>query len=222
MATIAVQAPKCRRGEEDASFRRYRRTGDRAIRDALVERHVPPALHLARRYSSGSERAQVALLALVKAVDRFDPDKGAAFASFATPTSIGEIKRDFRDHGWAVRVPRQLQELSVRLRRATERLNTDLGRAPTVAELADALEIDVERVLDVLATATAHRPVALDAPVRARPSGATWSRCRIGDSSALTRRPWSTRCSPSFPSAIGSCSSRASASLRAPIADTDS
>src|SRR3954454_21363812 len=101
----------CRRGDEQALFHRYYRDREREVRDALIARFLPLALHLARRYPSGRESedvAQVASLALVKAVDRFEPDRGSAFTSFATPTILGEIKRYFRDFGWSVHVPRQL------------------------------------------------------------------------------------------------------------------
>jgi RNA polymerase sigma-B factor len=155
----------CRRGDEHALFRRYRRDGEPAVRDALIARFLPLALHLARRYPSGRESedvVQVASLALVKAVDRFDPDRGAAFTSFATPTILGEIKRYFRDFGWSVHVPRQLQELVQRIERVTHSLTGRLGRAPTPAEIAAELEISVEQVLDALASATAHRPETLE------------------------------------------------------------
>src|SRR5690348_3928289 len=97
----------------DELFARYRRDRDPATRDALVDRFLPLAYHLARRYHSGAEAddlQQVASLGLLKAIDRFDPAHGAAFTSFAVPTILGEIKRYFRDHGWTVRVPRDLQE----------------------------------------------------------------------------------------------------------------
>src|SRR3954462_11508107 len=159
----------CRRGEEVALFERLRRDHEPAVRDALVERFMPLAQYLARRYPGGAERVdlvQVAALALVKAVDRFDPVRGSAFASFATPTILGEIKRHFRDFGWPVRVPRELQELAVKIERASVELTGRLGRSPTPAELSDGLGVDVERVLDALACETAHRPIALDQPSR--------------------------------------------------------
>jgi RNA polymerase sigma-B factor len=109
---------------------------------------------------------QVASLALVKAVDRFDPTQGTAFASFATPTILGEIKRYFRDFGWPVHVPRELQELAVKVERTSDALTSALGRAPTPRELADELGTDVEHVLEALASDTAHRPIALDQPRR--------------------------------------------------------
>jgi RNA polymerase sigma-B factor len=155
----------CRPGEEQMLFRRYRRDGERAVRDALIERYLPLAMHLARRYPSGREAedvAQVASLALVKAVERFDPDHGSAFTSFATPTILGEIKRYFRDFGWSVHVPRKLQELVQRVDRATQALTSRHGRAPTPADVADELHISVEQVLDALASASAHRPQPLE------------------------------------------------------------
>jgi RNA polymerase sigma-B factor len=130
-----------------------------------VERFMPLALHLARRYPSGAERedvAQVAALALVKAVDRFDPEMGVAFTSFATPTILGEIKRYFRDYGWSVRTPRALQDLMLRVERLTGDLTAQLGRSPTPSEVAQSLDVSVERVLEALASASAHRPLALE------------------------------------------------------------
>jgi RNA polymerase sigma-B factor len=171
MAPLAPESPAalCRRGEEHELFHRYCRHREPEVRNALVERYMPLARHLARRYPSGSERddiVQVASLALVKAVDRFDPDRGAAFTSFATPTILGEIKRYFRDYGWTVRVPRDLQDLSLRVEKVSAQMTGQLGRAPTPAELAERLEVDVEQVLEALASDTAHRPVALDRPAR--------------------------------------------------------
>jgi RNA polymerase sigma-B factor len=155
----------CRRGDEHALFRRYRRDREQAVRDALIERFLPLAMHLARRYPSGRESedvAQVASLALLKAVDRFDPDRGTAFTSFATPTILGEIKRYFRDFGWTVHVPRKLQERMQRVERANQTLTARQGRAPTPAEIADDLGISVEEVLDARATSSAHRPEPLE------------------------------------------------------------
>jgi|tagenome__1003787_1003787.scaffolds.fasta_scaffold20273357_1 RNA polymerase sigma-B factor len=155
----------CRCGEEDALFRRYRETSEPAVREALIARFMPLAAHLARRYRSGRESedvAQVAALALIKAVDRFDPDHGSAFASFATPTILGEIKRYFRDYGWAMHVPRSIQDMAQRAERVTQPLSASLGRTPTPAEIADELGATVEDVLDALASATAHRPEPLE------------------------------------------------------------
>jgi RNA polymerase sigma-B factor len=140
---------------------------DDASRAALVERFLPLARHLARRYQGGGEDedlVQVASLGLLKAIDRFDPARGIAFSSFAVPTIIGEIKRYFRDHGWAVRVPRDVQELAVRLGTVSRELSARLQRAPTPAELAERCDVSVEQVLEALATETAHRPDSFDRP----------------------------------------------------------
>jgi RNA polymerase sigma-B factor len=108
---------------------------------------------------------QVASLGLLKAIDRFDPERGLAFSTFAVPTILGEIKRDFRDRGWMVRVPRPVQELKLRLDTITQTLTGELGRSPTAAELANRARVTVEEVLEALAAATAHYPDSLDCPV---------------------------------------------------------
>jgi RNA polymerase sigma-B factor len=157
-----------RRSRDDQMlFERHRRTGDAAARDALVERFLPLAHHLARRYRGGVDHedlVQVASLGLLKAIDRYDPARGTAFSSFAVPTILGELKRYFRDHGWAVRVPRDLQERSLEVSRASEQLSARLGRAPTAAEVAGALGASTEHVLEALVAAGAHYPDRLDAP----------------------------------------------------------
>ena len=130
-------------------------------REQLAAQHLPLARHLARRYRGRAELddlEQVASLALLKAIDRFDPDRGIAFSTYAVPTIVGELKRYFRDYGWMVRVPRSIQELKLRLDRTTPQLLAELGRSPTPRELAERLEIGVEEVLEALATETAHFP----------------------------------------------------------------
>jgi RNA polymerase sigma-B factor len=135
-------------------------------RDELVQSHMGLAEHLARRFVGRGESlqdlTQVAYLALVKAADRYDPDRGAEFATFATPTVLGEIKRHFRDKGWAVRVPRQLQELRLALTKATDDLTQDLQRSPTVAELAQHLSITEEDVLQGLECGRAYSTQSID------------------------------------------------------------
>ena len=125
---------------EQERFRALRASGDPALRDRLIEDYLWIARHGARRFSGRGETSddlmQVASLALVKAVDRFDPDRAVAFSSFAVPTILGELKRHFRDKGWSVRVPRDLQELALRLERVAEELSRELSRAPTPSELA--------------------------------------------------------------------------------------
>jgi RNA polymerase sigma-B factor len=147
---------------------RYHRGGDPAARDALVERFLPLARGLARRYQSGGEPLedleQVASLALLKAVDRFDPSRPTAFSSFAVPTILGELKRHFRDRGWSVRVPRDLQETAVRVERVTHDMTRDLARAPTPSEIASDLGLTTERVLEAREAAGAYRAISLDRP----------------------------------------------------------
>jgi RNA polymerase sigma-B factor len=152
--------------EERRLFACYRRRGDPAARAALVERFLPMAKMLARRYNGGGEPlddlVQVASLGLLKAIDRFDPDRGTAFSTFAVPTILGELKRHFRDKGWSVRVPRDLQELTVRVERASDLLEHELRRSPTPSEIAERLAISVEQVLDAYQAAGAYRADSLD------------------------------------------------------------
>jgi len=141
---------------------------DPRVRVALVEEYMPLARSLARRYERSSEPledlVQVAALGLVKAVDRFDVDRGVAFASFAVPTILGELRRYFRDCCWDVHVPRGTQEHVLAIEAAQRRLTLDQGRSPSVAELAQYLELPVEQVLDALQAAQAYGTVSLDAP----------------------------------------------------------
>jgi RNA polymerase sigma-B factor len=149
-------------------FIRWRKQQDRRARDLLIERFLPLARKLAHRYRGAHEPyedlLQVASLGLVKAVDRFDPDRGTAFSSFAVPTILGELKRYFRDLGWSVHVPRGAQERALKVEEAEQKLTTQRGRPPTVPELAEYLELSIEEVLDALETAGAHHAVSLDAP----------------------------------------------------------
>jgi RNA polymerase sigma-B factor len=132
-----------------------------------VERFLPLARQLARRYQRGSEPfddlLQVASLGLVKAIDRFDPDRGVAFSSYAVPTILGELKRYFRDAGWAVHVPRGVQERVMKVDRMVARLTVDLGRSPSVAEVAEAMELELEEVLEAMDASQAYDAVSLEA-----------------------------------------------------------
>ncbi|WTW97257.1 RNA polymerase sigma factor SigF [Streptomycetaceae bacterium NBC_01309] len=140
----------------------------RLIRDRLVEMHLPLVEHLARRFRNRGEPlddlVQVATIGLIKSVDRFDPERGVEFSTYATPTIVGEIKRHFRDKGWAVRVPRRLQELRLALTAATAELSQRNGRSPTVGELAVQLGISEEEVLEGLESANAYSTLSLDVP----------------------------------------------------------
>jgi RNA polymerase sigma-B factor len=152
--------------KERRLFAAYRERDDQAARDELVERFLPLATGLARRYHRGSEPlddlVQVASVGLLKAIDRFDPARGTAFSSFAVPTITGELKRYFRDKGWSVRVPRDLQELAVRVERATDRLVHTFGGAPTASEIAQDLGISIEQVFEAREAAAAFRADSLD------------------------------------------------------------
>jgi RNA polymerase sigma-B factor len=150
-------------------FERWRRDRDREARDELIARFLPLARKLARRYVQSSEPyydlVQVASLGLVKAVERFDPDRGFAFTSFAVPTIVGELKRYFRDTGWAIHVDRGAQERARKINEARQAISARTGRPPRVDELAQYLELSEEEVLDGLQVAEAYGTVSLDAPV---------------------------------------------------------
>jgi RNA polymerase sigma-B factor len=138
------------------------------LRNQLVRMHLPLVEHLARRFRNRGEPlddlTQVATIGLIKSVDRFDPERGVEFSTYATPTVVGEIKRHFRDKGWAVRVPRRLQELRLALTTATAELSQLHGRSPTVHELAEKLAISEEEVLEGLESANAYSTLSLDVP----------------------------------------------------------
>jgi RNA polymerase sigma-B factor len=157
-----------RSSEDRALFERYLDRRDPVDREMLVERFLPLARQLARRYQRPEEPFddlfQVACLGLVKAIDRFDLSRDVAFSSYAVPTILGEIKRYFRDRTWAIRVPRDLQELALRVDRAVTELSTELHRQPTVPELASALSLDEEEVLEALEASAAYRTTSLSLP----------------------------------------------------------
>jgi RNA polymerase sigma-B factor len=138
------------------------------VRNQLITIHQPLVEHLARRFRNRGEPyddlVQVATIGLIKSIDRYDPDRGVEFSTYATPTIIGEIKRWFRDKGWAVRVPRRLQELRLEIGSATAALTQELGRSPTVAELADRIGTGEDEVLEGIESAAAYSTLSLDAP----------------------------------------------------------
>jgi RNA polymerase sigma-B factor len=154
--------------EDRRLLERYHHDGDRGAREALVQRFLPLARQLARRYQRGGEPLddliQVASLGLLKAIDRFEPSRDTAFSSFAVPTILGELKRHFRDRGWSVRVPRDLQELSVRVDRVADEMSRELGRAPTPAEIASNIGTSTEQVMEAREAAGAYRAISLDRP----------------------------------------------------------
>jgi len=150
-----------------ARFFEYRRTKDRRIRDELISEHLGLAIALARRFAGRGEATddleQIATLGLLKAVERFEPERGLAFSTFATPTISGEIKRHFRDKSWSVRVPRALQELGLRLTATVADLTNELGRSPTVAEIAARIEVEPEAILEAMEANRAFATQSLDA-----------------------------------------------------------
>jgi len=162
-----AMSPSQRAARDRELLERYHRDGDLRARDELVEGLIPLARRIARRYQRGNEPLddllQVALLGLANAIERFDLERESAFSSFAIPTMLGELKRHFRDNGWAVHVPRGLQESVQRVERSIDELSRALGRVPSVGEIAEALDITEEDVLEALAAKTAHSAASLEA-----------------------------------------------------------
>ena len=149
------------------AFHEFNRTRSSHLRDELIEAHLGLAEYLARRFANRGEPlddlVQVASLGLVKAVERFDPDRGLEFTTFATPTIVGELKRHFRDKGWAVRVPRRVQELHLRVTRVVEDLSLELGRSPTIGEIAERSGTTEDEVIEAMDAGSAYRSASLDA-----------------------------------------------------------
>ena len=162
----------CDRAKEQEMERqlllRYHLHGDLAAREELVERFLPLARDLALRYSYTDEPfddlQQVASLGLIKAIDRFEPGRGTKFTSYAAPTILGELKRHFRDKGWSLHVPRDLQERTLAVSRETEALSKKLGRSPKVREVAEGLGCSAEEVLEAQEAAASYEAASLDAP----------------------------------------------------------
>jgi len=181
MAVATLPAPRTARGDRRAPCAgadtreterwllvRYHEEGDLAAREELCERFLPLARDLALRYTYTDEPiedlVQVASLGLIKAIDRFEPGRGTKFTSYAAPTILGELKRHFRDKGWSLHVPRDLQERTLALSRATEILSKELGRSPKVREVAEHLGCSVEQVLEAQEAAASYEAASLDAP----------------------------------------------------------
>jgi RNA polymerase sigma-B factor len=157
-----------RSAQDRRLLERYHREHDQSAREQLVQRFLPLARQLARRYQRGGEQlddlVQVASLGLLKAIDRFDPERETAFSSFAVPTILGELKRHFRDKGWSVRVPRDLQEMAVKVDRLGDEMSRELGRAPTTTEIGERIGASAEQVLEAREAAGAYRAISLDRP----------------------------------------------------------
>jgi RNA polymerase sigma-B factor len=170
MPNVLTERDRATRAHHDRRLHRRHSDGDQRARTEMVERYMPLARSLAMRYRRSSEPlddlVQVASLGLVKAVDRWDPDRGIAFSSYAVPTILGELRRHFRDTTWAVKPGRDLQELCLAVDEAREVLWTELGRSPTVAELAGWLDRPTEEILEALQASEGYSLRSLDAPVR--------------------------------------------------------
>jgi RNA polymerase sigma-B factor len=153
------------RVDDKILLRRYHEDGDLQAREQLIEQYMSLVRSLARRYSYRGEQledlVQIGAIGLIKAIDRFDLERGVELTTYATPNIIGEIKRHFRDKGWSVRVPRGLQELNVQLSRLVEQLTVQLARSPTIPELAKAAGVEEERVLEALESGRAYTSLSL-------------------------------------------------------------
>jgi RNA polymerase sigma-B factor len=160
-------ARAARQREDRELLRRYHVDGDRSAREQLIARHLPLVRSLARRYAGRGEALedieQVGAIGLIKAIDRFDLEREVSLATYATPNVVGEIKRHFRDKGWAIRVPRSLQELNAKMSSTIDDLTARLGHSPSVAEIAQSLGTTNEEVLEALEVGSAYTALSLDA-----------------------------------------------------------
>jgi RNA polymerase sigma-B factor len=181
--TAAAPPVLDRRAEDERLLLRYHRDGDLDARERLIERCLPLARQLAGRYRNAGEPyedlVQVACVGLLKAVDRFDPERGKPFVKYAVPTMLGELKRHFRDKGWSVHVPRATQELVLKVGDALGELPAKLGRSPRPRDVARAVGAPVEDVLEAMEAATAYEASSLDAP---RPGGEEGDAWTLGES----------------------------------------
>src|ERR687886_2911542 len=188
--TVAPESPERKRAEDERLLRRYHGDGDLAAREELIERFLPLARQLASRYKHAGEPyedlVQVACVGLLKAVDRYEPERGRGFVKYAVPTMLGELKRHFRDKGWSVHVPRATQELVLKVSEALSTLPGKLGRSPRPRDIAEAIGAPVEDVLEAMEAATAYEATSLDQP---RPGADSdddgWS---LGDTVAAEER----------------------------------
>lgn len=148
-------------------FRLYKEKGDEEARDQLIVSHLNLVRFLASKFKNRGEPlddlVQVGTIGLIKAIDRFDPERGLEFTTYATPTILGEIKRHFRDKGWSIRVPRRLQELSAKVNQATDELTVELQRGPSVEEIAAKLGVGAEEILEAMESSGAYTSVSLEA-----------------------------------------------------------
>lgn len=162
---------------EGAADELFARRDEAGVRDQLIERYLPLANNLARRYQRSGQPlddlVQIASIGLIKAVDGYDSSRGASFESYAVPTILGELKRYHRDRGWSVRMPRRLQELALQLKDAVPRLSQELGRSPTIDEIAGHTGLSSDEVLEAVDAQDAYASLSLDAPIDEAGEGAT-------------------------------------------------
>jgi RNA polymerase sigma-B factor len=172
-------APEGRQVEEERLLWRYHREADLDAREQLVRRFMPLARQLAARYRHSGEPledlVQVACVGLLKAIDRYSPERGNGFTRYAVPTILGELKRHFRDKGWALRVPRPTQELALKVNEALGALPAKLGRAARPRDVAEHIGVSVEDVLEAMEAATAYEAASLDAPRGSGEDGEDWT-----------------------------------------------
>jgi RNA polymerase sigma-B factor len=205
-----LNLPTSRNAEADL-FVRWQRSGDADARERLVHRYLPLTRKLARRYVGANEPIddliQVASYGLVKAIDRFDVSRGAAFTSFAVPTILGELRRYFRDSGWSVHVPRGAQERALRVEQAVKELTATTGREPRLAVIAEFLECSLDEVIEALEASAGHHSASLDAPAHEEDGEGVTVLDQLGDidagyemvdvrvtfADAMSRLPESTR-----------------------------
>lgn len=166
---------KERRERIKNEFIEFQKTGDKKLRDKLIEEHMYLADILAKKYTGRGidyeDIYQVASVGLILAVDRFDPSKGYVFSSYATPTIIGEIKRHFRDKGWTIKVPRRIQELSKKISVAKNVLSGELGRIPTAEDIADYLEVSYDQVIEAMEASKVYQPGSIDSTIDSTDDG---------------------------------------------------
>ena len=188
-------------GTEDRQFDKEYARGlflqlpDESIREQLVRLHMPLVEYLARKFKGRGEPlddlVQVASMGLLKAIDRFDPERGVEFSTYATPTIVGEIKRHFRDKGWAIRIPRRLQEVGLQLAKVVPKLSQDLGRSPSIADIAERTGFSEEEILEAMNASQAYSLVSLDAPT-GDDGGDSMSRIGAEDESMELFEEWSS------------------------------
>jgi RNA polymerase sigma-B factor len=183
------------RADPEVIYELFGRRDDPSVRDQLIEQYLPLAESLARRYQHSGQPfddlVQVASIGLLKSVDRFDPSRGVTFESYAIPTILGELKRYHRDQGWSVRMPRRLQEQTLQIKDAIPALSQELGRSPTIREIAAHAQLSEEEVLEAMDAQDAYASISLDAPIDDESEGSSLSdRLTVDDSDYEVAEEW--------------------------------